>query len=70
MNFLTCAVATNPCPPESIESLPFVETIDWVGMGITADAIVAVGGYGFAAVFGAWAIGYGAGIALAAVRKL
>lgn len=70
MRYLVCTVDANPCPPESVSSVPFLETIDFASLGITPESLFFVFGWGFAAVFAFWLIGFGTALALASIRKL
>ncbi|MFS2047858.1 hypothetical protein ACEN9J_25835 [Variovorax sp. Varisp41] len=70
MRYLVCTVEASPCPPESVVSMPFLETVDFTAMGITPEALLYVFGWGFAAVFTFWLIGFGVGLAVAQIRKL
>ncbi|RUR70272.1 hypothetical protein EJP67_24765 [Variovorax guangxiensis] len=70
MRYLVCIVDADPCPTDSIASLPFLETVDFTAMGITPEVLFYVFGWGFAAVFLFWLLGLGTAIALAMIRKL
>lgn len=70
MRYLVCAVDASPCPPESVQALPFLDTVDFTAMGITPDVLLFVFGWGFAAVFMFFLLGFGASVAVALIRKL
>lgn len=70
MRYLVCTVDVSPCPPESVASLPFLETVDFTSMGITPEALLYVFSWGFAAVFGFWLLGFGTALAISAIRKI
>lgn len=70
MLFLVCLQNVTPCPPEQVASLPISDVIDWAAMGITAPEILYVYSWGFAAVLGAWLLGYAVQLALTAINKL
>lgn len=70
MRYLVCTVDTAPCPSESIASVPFLETVDFTAMGITPESLFFVFGWGFAAVFMFWLLGFGAGLGVSLIRKL
>lgn len=70
MRYLICAVDADPCPPESVQSLPFLDTVDFTAMGITPEVLFYVFGWGFAAVFTFWLLGFGASLAVSVIRKL
>jgi hypothetical protein len=70
MRYLVCTVDADPCPADKVASLPFLETVDFTAMGITPEALFYVFGWGFAAVFTFWLLGFGTGIALSMIRKL
>ena len=70
MNYLVCTVEANPCPPGNVASVPFLETIDFAAMGITPEALFFVFGWGFAAVFMFWLLGFGTALGVAQIRKL
>lgn len=69
MRYLVCTTDANPCPPGDVASMPFLETIDFTAMGITPEVLLYVFGWGFAAVFGFWLLGFGTAIALGLIRR-
>lgn len=69
MNYLVCSIEADPCPAANVRSVPFLETVDWTAMGVTAESILWVFSWGFAAVFMFWLLGYAASIAIATIRK-
>lgn len=70
MRYLVCSVDVTPCPPESVQALPFLDTVDFTAMGITPDVLLFVFGWGFAAVFLFFLLGFGAAIGVSLIRKL
>lgn len=70
MRYLICAIDADPCPPEAVQSLPFLDTVDFTAMGITPEVLFYVFGWGFAAIFIFWLLGFGAALAVAVIRKL
>jgi hypothetical protein len=70
MRFLVCTVDVDPCPPANVTSSSFLETVDFASMGITPETLLYVFGWGFAAVFGFWLLGYGTALAVSLIRKV
>ncbi|MGJ7569628.1 hypothetical protein ACSFBX_03740 [Variovorax sp. RB2P76] len=70
MRYLVCTADVDPCPPGNVASIPFLETIDFASMGITPETVFFVFGWGFAAVFTFWLLGFGTAIAISMIRKL
>lgn len=70
MRYLVCTVDFDPCPPASVASMPFLDTVDFAAMGITPETLFYVFGWGFAAVFTFWLLGFGTALAIASIRKL
>ncbi|MDP9892381.1 hypothetical protein J2W32_001175 [Variovorax boronicumulans] len=70
MRYLVCTVDADPCPVGNVASLPFLETVDFTSLGITPETLLYVFGWGFAAVFGFWLIGFGTALAIAHIRKV
>jgi len=70
MRYIVCTVDADPCPADKVASLPFLETVDFTAMGITPEVLLHVFGWGFAAVFMFWLIGYGVAIGLGMIRKV
>ena len=50
--------------------MPFLETVDFTAMGITPEVLFFVFGWGFAAVFAFWLLGFGTALAIANIRKI
>lgn len=70
MRLLICTTDVNPCPVDAQTWTTTGEIFDPSEYGITTDAVLYVYGWGFAAVFGFWLIGYAAALALSTIRKL
>lgn len=70
MRYLVCTSDVSPCPPGDVVSMPFLETVDFTAMGITPDVLLYVFGWGFAAVFGFWLLGFGTAIATGLIRRV
>ncbi|MGJ7556082.1 hypothetical protein ACSFBI_18940 [Variovorax sp. RB3P1] len=50
--------------------MPLLDTVDFTSMGITPETLFYVFGWGFAAVFTFWLLGFGTALAIASIRKL
>lgn len=69
MRYLVCALDLDPCPAESIQSLPFLDTVDFGSMGINPETVLSVFAWGFASVFMFFLLGWGLGLAVGLIRK-
>ena len=70
MRYLVCTVDVDPCPAGSVASISIADAISFSDIGLTPEAVFYVYGWGFAAVFGMWLIGYGVSLAITAIKKL
>lgn len=70
MKFLVCTVDIDPCPAVNVSSLTVADVIDFAALGITPTEIAYVYGWGFAAVLGAFFVGYGVRLAIGLINKL
>lgn len=70
MRYLVCTVDVTPCPPEAIEALPFLETVDFSSVGITPEVLGYVFAWGFGSVLMGWLLGFGIALALSMIRKI
>lgn len=70
MRYLVCTVDADPCPPGSVASLPFLETVDFTAMGVTPDAVLKLFAWGFGSVLLFFLLGFGVAVALGMIRKL
>lgn len=70
MNFITCTTDVNPCPAGDQVLLSFSDAVDFVALGVTPEAVLAMWGYGFGSVMGFWLIGYALAVAIGLIRKL
>lgn len=70
MRHLICTVDASPCPPESIASVPFLETVDFLSMGITPQAMAYVFSWGFGVVLSFFVMGLTLAYGLSMIRKI
>lgn len=70
MRFLACTVDVDPCPTANITSITLSDAVDFQALGINSADILYVFSWGFAAVLGMFFIGYGVGLAYAAIRRI
>lgn len=70
MQFLTCNTEAVPCPLDQQIWRTAAEVIDPAAFGITPELMVKVYGFGFAATFSMFVIGYVVAVACGLVRKV
>lgn len=70
MKLLACAENVDPCPVAMQVWIDASSMIDFGALGINADSIFRVVGWGFGVVLAPWAIGYAVGCVRRMVNKL
>lgn len=70
MRFLICTADVDPCPSANVASLALSDVLDFPSMGVTAEAVLAVFSWGFAAVLMGFFLGYGVSLAVGLIKKL
>lgn len=70
MRLLICTTDVDPCPAGQQVWTTTGEILQPAELGITGADVAAVYAAGFAAVLGAWLLGYPVGIALSLIRKM
>lgn len=70
MRLLVCTTDANPCPVEAQVWTTTGEILDPSELGITGTDVALVYAAGFAAVLGAWLLGYPVGLATSLIRRM
>lgn len=70
MRLLICTVDVDPCPASQQVWTTTGEILQPAELGITGTDVALVYAAGFAAVLGAWLLGYPVGVALGLIRKI